>query len=96
MLGSELHAGSNGVDFTTKPDDGRDLRYWFIAVPEPKMVKNRVHIDIILGDEAEMERIYGLGATKVQEVRDGNGKLEWTVLGDVEGNEFCAFPPKGD
>lgn len=67
---------------------------FFIAVPEEKVAKNRVHLDIraSLGapegegeqrQDAEAERLVTLGATVIERV---NGHL---VLQDVEGNEFC-------
>jgi len=70
--------------------DGRQ-RLLFIPVPEPKTVKNRVHLDLQPADssrDAEVERLLGLGATLVADHRkaDGSG---WVVLGDPEGNEFC-------
>ena len=68
---------------------------WFNKVPEPKVVKNRVHIDINLPDDAEMARLLALGASALREIRDADGALWWTIMADPEGNEFCAFPPKG-
>jgi Glyoxalase-like domain len=68
-------------------------RIWYNKVPEPKLVKNRVHIDINLPDGAEMERLHRLGARALQEIRDDRGRLKWTIMADPEGNEFCAFPP---
>jgi hypothetical protein len=78
------------------PDDpvdergaGLGRRILFQTVPEPKTVKNRVHLDIVVGPEAhgaEVERLVALGATVVS-VHDGpDGK--WTLLTDPEGNEF--------
>jgi hypothetical protein len=78
------------------PDDGVDergagtgRRLLFQTVPEAKTVKNRVHLDLIVGpehDQAEVERLVGLGATVVS-VHDGpDGR--WTLLVDPEGNEF--------
>ena len=75
------------------PVDGRGAglgrRILFQTVPEPKTVKNRVHLDIVVGPEAheaEVERLVALGATVVS-VHDGpDGK--WTLLTDPEGNEF--------
>jgi Glyoxalase-like domain len=63
----------------------------FIAVPEPKSVKNRVHLDLMPTDrtrDQEVERLLGIGATLVADHRrpDGAG---WAVLADPEGNEFC-------
>jgi predicted enzyme related to lactoylglutathione lyase len=60
----------------------------FFQVPEPKVVKNRMHVDLAAKDpEAEIERLVTLGATKV-EYKEGNG-TSWTVMLDPEGNEFC-------
>jgi hypothetical protein len=59
-------------------------------VPDPKMGKNRVHLD--LGGEemdAAVERLVELGATKGP-VHDENG-IRWTVMADPEGNEFCVM-----
>ncbi len=63
----------------------------FIAVPEAKSVKNRVHLDLQPQDrtrDAEVERVLALGATLVADHRkpDGTG---WATLADPEGNEFC-------
>ena len=69
------------------------LRIWCNQVPEPKVVKNRVHVDINLADRAEMDRLHGLGARALREVRDAEGRLQWTIMADPEGNEFCAFLP---
>jgi catechol 2,3-dioxygenase-like lactoylglutathione lyase family enzyme len=62
----------------------------FIPVPEGKVVKNRVHLDLQPQDrtrDEEVERLVGIGATLVDDHRrpDGTG---WVVLADPEGNEF--------
>jgi hypothetical protein len=59
----------------------------FVAVPEPKVVKNRVHWDVTAVD---LEPLLNAGATLV---RTPDGDIDWHVLADPEGNEFCAFPP---
>jgi predicted enzyme related to lactoylglutathione lyase len=74
------------------PEGG--LRIWYNKVPEPKVVKNRVHIDINLPDGAELERLQRLGARVLHEIRNTDGSLKWTIMADPEGNEFCAFPPQ--
>ncbi|MFF3462352.1 VOC family protein [Streptomyces sp. NPDC002619] len=63
----------------------------FVTVPEPKTVKNRVHLDLQPQDrtrDEEVARLLELGATLVDDQRreDGTG---WAVLSDPEGNEFC-------
>jgi predicted enzyme related to lactoylglutathione lyase len=61
----------------------------FVPVPEAKQVKNRLHLDLAPDDQAaEVERIIGLGATKVD---IGQGDVGWVVLADPEGNEFCVL-----
>ncbi|MEV1005933.1 VOC family protein [Streptomyces sp. NPDC049881] len=61
-------------------------RLWFQLVPESKVAKNRVHLDVFAQDpEAETERLTALGAT-VQARHADN-----TVLADPDGNEFCLF-----
>lgn len=75
-------------------------RFYFQRVPEPKTVKNRVHLDLRVGDgapatheavDAEVERIVALGATVLYKRESSWGpypEYHWT-LQDPEGNEFC-------
>ena len=62
----------------------------FIAVPEPKTVKNRVHLDLRPKEPREetVDRLIALGGTIVDDRRaaDGTG---WVVIADPEGNELC-------
>lgn len=63
----------------------------FLRVPEAKTVKNRIHLDVSPTDatrDAEVERLLGLGASLVDDRRNGDG-TGWVVLADPEGNEFC-------
>ncbi|MFG3255553.1 VOC family protein [Streptomyces sp. NPDC048172] len=69
----------------------------FLAVPEEKAGKNRLHIDLTPGDgegeqQAEIERIVALGARRA-DVGQGP-EVTWTVLADPEGNEFCVLRHK--
>jgi hypothetical protein len=64
-----------------------DPTWLFARVPEAKTVKNRLHLDVITADpEVEIERLVGLGATRVAD-RDEYG-YSWTLMADPEGNEF--------
>jgi predicted enzyme related to lactoylglutathione lyase len=55
----------------------------FHRVPEPKTVKNRLHLDLSTADfDAELARLLGLGATTLATFE------HWTTLADPEGNEF--------
>ena len=68
--------------------DGR-LAIIFQKVPEPKVVKNRMHVDFEHADmPAEVERLKALGAREVAERSLGPGS-RWTVMEDPFGNEFC-------
>jgi predicted enzyme related to lactoylglutathione lyase len=62
----------------------------FVPVPEPKTLKNRVHIDVNptgTDQNAELERLLGLGARRVEIGQTPD--VSWIVLADPEGNEFC-------
>jgi hypothetical protein len=75
----------------------RDRRGWrldddptwlFAKVPEPKVAKNRMHVDLAAPDrEAEVAGLVELGATRVADMNEWG--YEWTVMRDPEGNEFC-------
>ena len=80
--------------------DGAGPRLFFQRVPEPKSVKNRVHLDInasgpdgtppderrALVDD-EVARLRSAGATIAREVEERGER--WVVMQDPEGNEFC-------
>ncbi|MFC8800929.1 VOC family protein [Promicromonospora sp. NPDC057138] len=67
--------------------DGGLPRLFFNRVPEPKTVKNRVHLDLRAADrEAEVARLIAAGASEIGRHED------WVVMADPEGNEFCVFP----
>jgi hypothetical protein len=67
----------------------------FVPVPETKSVKNRLHIDLApaFGDdlEAQIRRLESLGARRIDV---GQNDVNWAVLADPEGNEFCVLSPR--
>ena len=78
--------------------DGPGPRIFIQQVPEPKTVKNRVHLDVQVGARVEpaerrsvvareVERLKGLGASDLR-TYDEMGE-HWVVMADPEGNEFC-------
>jgi hypothetical protein len=70
--------------------DGRGPRLFFQKVPEPKVAKNRVHLDVNVGHDrvdAEVARLVGLGARVLDRYEDTGER--WIVLADPEGNELC-------
>jgi hypothetical protein len=75
-------------------------RLFFQRVPEGKVVKNRVHLDVRVGTgmvgeerlaalEAECARLIPLGATRFQLLLADEENESCLVMQDVEGNEFC-------
>jgi predicted enzyme related to lactoylglutathione lyase len=73
------------------PPVGDGPKLLFIPVPEPRTVKNRLHLDVQPQDrtrDEEVARLLELGATVVEDHRkaDGSG---WVWLADPEGNDFC-------
>ncbi|RJQ68047.1 VOC family protein [Pseudonocardiaceae bacterium YIM PH 21723] len=69
----------------------------FNKVPEPKEIKNRIHLCLRpeTSREQEVERLLGIGATLVADHRnpDGSG---WAIMADPEGNEFCVLRSASD
>lgn len=62
---------------------------WFQTVPEPKTVKNRVHLDLTTTDlDADVQRLLNLGARRFEPASPEDGLV---ILQDPEGNEFCVI-----
>jgi len=80
--------------------EGKGPRFFFQRVPEPKTVKNRVHVDLAVSGglaepleqrkvkcEAEARRLETLGAKQLWTNEERLGYS--LVMADPEGNEFC-------
>jgi len=82
----------DALEIRRAPDAGPGLV--FVAVPEPKELKNRLHIDLRPVDQnGEVERLVDMGARHV-DVGQADG-VGWVVLADPEGNEFCVLQERG-
>jgi catechol 2,3-dioxygenase-like lactoylglutathione lyase family enzyme len=89
VLGREIAEHPTRENAAVLVDDAavNGPRLAFHQVPEPKTVKNRVHLDLITTEfEAETGRLVGLGAQKVRDIEEHGNR--WTTFADVEGNEF--------
>jgi hypothetical protein len=64
-------------------------RVLFQAVPEPKTVKNRLHLDVRAGSDTESLRAALVARGAVQVGSGRQGPHDWVVFHDPEGNEFC-------
>lgn len=89
-----------GSDFACADPTGVGPRLYFQRVPEGKVVKNRVHLDVRVGTglvgeerlatlEAECARLVALGAVRVRLLRADGENESCIVMQDIEGNEFC-------
>jgi hypothetical protein len=79
---------------------GAGPRLYFQRVPEGKVVKNRLHLDVRVGTglvgqerlaalEAECARLVALGASRGELLLADEENESCQVMRDVEGNEFC-------
>ena len=94
LLGRQVEESGQGdgatPDAVLRPADGSPgPTLWVNGVPEPKTVKDRVHLDVRLAADSP-DDVLALGATLL---RGPEGEQSWWVLADPEGHEFCAFPP---
>lgn len=85
LLGARLVDDDRGFSYVDRvpgaPFDSLD----FAPVPEPKTVKNRIHLDVTAAD---VDALVAAGATILRAKDD---EIDWTVMADPDGNEFCAF-----
>jgi len=95
-----LPAEDQGTWWACQDPNGVGPRLFFQRVPEPKTVKNRVHLDVRVGTglrgeervaalEAEEARLIPLGARRVRLMLADEENESCLVMQDVEGNEFC-------
>ncbi|MFJ9840319.1 VOC family protein [Kitasatospora sp. NPDC101155] len=95
-----LPAERQGAAFVCMDPTGVGPRMYFQRVPEGKVVKNRVHLDVRVGTglvgeervavlEAECARLVALGAVRVQLLRADGVNESCLAMQDIEGNEFC-------
>ncbi|MGW7267828.1 VOC family protein [Streptomyces sp. NPDC054842] len=97
---SSLPAEGRGAWFACSDPTGVGPRLYFQRVPEGKVVKNRIHLDVrvatgLVGEErlatleAECARLVALGAGRVRLLAADEENESCIVMQDVEGNEFC-------
>ncbi|MEV0193015.1 VOC family protein [Kitasatospora purpeofusca] len=95
-----LPAERQGAGFVAQDPEGAGPRLYFQRVPEGKVVKNRLHLDVRVGTglvgeervaalEAECARLEALGGTRLYLLRADGFNESCLVMQDVEGNEFC-------
>ncbi|MGN6782541.1 MAG: VOC family protein [Marmoricola sp.] len=85
LTGCSLASADGGPGDVVGEEEGMGIA--LCPVPEPKAVKNRVHLDVSVGS---LDDVTGLGGV-IREQHE-----HWTVCADPAGNEFCAFVREGD
>ncbi|MEV5354975.1 VOC family protein [Streptomyces sp. NPDC086081] len=97
VTGRPLHPDDRPGARETQLMPGEGPALYFNQVPEPKTVKNRLHLCLRpeTSRDEEVERLLGLGATFVADHRNADG-TGWAVLADPEGNEFCVLRSESD
>lgn len=86
LLGTEAHDDPEGRHSWVEPVPGAPFECLvFVEVPEPRTGKNRVHVDLLAADPADLLEA---GAAVLWDPADGR---PWTVMADPEQNEFCVF-----
>jgi hypothetical protein len=95
-----LPVDKQGSAFACVDPTGVGPRLFFQRVPEGKVAKNRVHLDVRAGTglegaerlavlESECARLVALGAVRLRLLPAADGEESCIVMQDVEGNEFC-------
>jgi catechol 2,3-dioxygenase-like lactoylglutathione lyase family enzyme len=90
ILGLEvLHRDDTYAYLSPLSEGGPHLA--FQQVPEAKIAKNRLHLDVRVPDRAAFERhVEALGGRVIEE-HEHPGWPVWTVMADPQGNEFCIY-----
>jgi predicted enzyme related to lactoylglutathione lyase len=70
--------------------EGRGPKVILQQVPESKLAKNRMHLDVHAADvAAEVERLVGLGGRRLDHDPIDEAGTSWVRMQDPDGNEFC-------
>jgi predicted enzyme related to lactoylglutathione lyase len=84
------NVGAAGSYVLLRPPEPSQPKLLLQRVPEPKITKNRMHIDIHVGDiDGEAARLESLGARRVSSGAVSEHGTRWHVMADPEGNELC-------
>jgi hypothetical protein len=84
VLGTEPKDHEDGYSYIDAVPDAPFEWLVFVPVPEPKTVKDRIHIDVTTPD---VQLLVDAGARLL---RPRDEEISWSVLADPDGNEFCA------
>ena len=97
VLGAPAERGQDPGDAYAEFAVGPGLALLLLEVPEPKAVKNRLHLDLSprgCDQQEEVARLESLGARRADVGQAAD--VSWVVLADPEGNEFCVLRTRRD
>ncbi len=87
-----LNVGKRTGEYLIFEQQGGSPIVYLQKVPEKKMAKSRMHIDISVEDvDAASAQVEALGGRKLQVVEEFG--IRWIVMADPDGNEFCLDAP---
>src|SRR5215218_3566072 len=90
LLGWTLDGSSSVVGLLPTDDTGFTLR--FLPSDEPKVVQNRMHLDLTSASPEDQQRTVARAlALGGRHLDIGQGDVPWVVMADPEGNEFCVI-----
>ncbi|CAN2177923.1 VOC domain containing protein [Candidatus Nanopelagicaceae bacterium] len=96
-LGWPIGVGGDDIEvwIERELDDPRKTGFpdiLFLKVPDEKIVKNRLHLDLRPDNqEEEVARLESLGAKRIEIGQSDDSEKTWVVMADPEGNEFCVL-----
>jgi len=96
-LGWPIGVGGDDIEvwIERELDDPRKTGFpdiLFLKVPDEKIVKNRLHLDLRPDNqEEEVARLESLGAKRIEIGQSDYSETTWVVMADPEGNEFCVL-----
>lgn len=92
VLGREVQVIEDADVLLDRGADGGP-RIWVNRVPEPKVGKVRIHLDVTMHTAEVVAPLVAVGATVLHEPFALAADQGWWVMADPEGHEFCAFAP---
>jgi predicted enzyme related to lactoylglutathione lyase len=89
-LGYRVYFSADSLVILVPDDDTNASPLVLQQVPEAKVGKNRMHVDLVTDDiEGEVDRVVGLGARRLHDGIRSFGETQWVTLADPAGNELC-------
>jgi len=89
-LGYRVYFSADSVVILVPEDDTNASPLVLQQVPEPRVGKNRMHVDLVTDDiEGEVDRVVGLGARRLHAGIRSFAETQWVTLADPADNEFC-------